>query len=156
MTVYELISQYNIDRPNQIKEETLERWLKDLEIMVVQDVILKHCPLPKKLSELLDKQEREKEPDGVIHIGVKKPPKFDIDEYFSHWDSSSELLIESPYTQVYMDYLDMKTAWSDNETQRYNAASAMFNGSYLGFQQYYNRTYKPIGAQPVFIDHTRL
>ena len=156
MTVYELISQFDIDRPNSVTQETKIRWLKDVEMTVMQDVILKHHPLPKKLIDFAIKKEQEEEKEeGVVHIG-KRRPHFEFMRWFDDWDENKELLIDSPYTNVYMDYLDMKTAWSNNEAQRYNAASQMYNASSIGYQQYYNRTYTPNRTKPHYLDHTRL
>ena len=152
MTVAELISQYDEERPNSVKEHIKIRWVEEVERSVMQDVILTHHPLPKALIEFARAKEEEV---GVIFFG-KRRPHFEPEEYFQDWNDDREVLIEKPYEQVYKDFLDMKTALMNNEWQRRDAAAQMFNANYLAYQQHYNRTHKPNEVRPNFLDHTKL
>lgn len=69
------------------------------------------------------------------------------DENFSEIPSYDEnpdsvLLIPDDFSEVYIRYLTMQFDITSGETARYHNSSALYNGSYLSFINYYNRTHR--------------
>lgn len=115
MTVNELIAKYNDDRQNTETPENLMLRIRQLEEIVLSDVILTH------------------------ENDIEEP-----EHYFDEWGVTSQLLIPVPYIDVYINYIDMYVQQKLNQMARYNNASAMFNNTYIAYQQWYNRNHKPL------------
>ena len=115
MILSEIIARYDNERKNTEDKSVKQRWVEELERIVLDDVILTH--------------ENE----------IENP-----DEYFDDWGDSKELLIPMQYADVYINYIDMKMQLKLNQLQKYNSASTLYNNAYLTYQQWYNRHHKPL------------
>lgn len=111
MTVAGIIEQYNTERPNSIDDMTKMAWLKKLELSLIE-TIKNHqgCPSDEEL---------------FVHI-----------EYFG---MDTDLLLEEPYDDVYIYYLDQRIAYDNNDGNRNNVATRMYNNALLHWKQMYNR-----------------
>lgn len=87
--------------------------------------------------------------DGMAKIEV-----FDTHEgeeatfsgYDENTDTSTELLIPSPWGEVYLRWLEAQIDYTNGEYAKYNNSIAMFNTAYNGFSNYWNRTHTPKGT----------
>lgn len=118
MTVNEIIARFDEDRNNTERFENKLFWVKELETMVLFDVILTH-------KNTVDSPET----------------------YFDEWGATSDLLIPIPYTDVYIHYMDMKMQLKLNQLKKYNNASTLFNNAFITYQQWYNRNNTPLGKK---------
>lgn len=71
--------------------------------------------------------------DGTITVSEMPDTDFDM---------QSLLTIPDPYDEIYLHYLDLKIAYYNNDSKRYNMATQEYNNAYLSFQQLMNRTRK--------------
>lgn len=126
MTVASIIEQYNTERPNQIDDGLKIGWLKKCEMMIVDTIIKRHKGSPS--DEVLDK-----------HI-----EDFDMD---------TDLLIDEPYDDLYIYYLDQRIALDQNDTKRYNTSATMYNNALLTYQQKYNREHMPLRPHKHMLRH---
>ena len=126
MTVAGIIEQYNTERPNQVEDGLKMGWLKKFERMIFNIVVLTHEDAP-------DEEE--------------------IEEHFSDFDMDTELFIKEPYDDVYIEYLDQRVAYNNNDYKRYNVASQFYNNAMLNFQQYYNHTHRPLESKSYLLRH---
>jgi hypothetical protein len=115
MILSEIIARYDNERKNTEDKSVKQRWVEELERIVLDDVILTH------------------------QNEIENP-----DEYFDDWGDSKELLIPMQYADVYINYIDMKMQLKLNQLQKYNSASTLFNNAYLTYQQWYNRHNMPL------------
>ncbi len=134
MTAAELIARYDAERPNQISPETKLEWLKKLEKLIIREVILTHSGDPRFTAN------NSTEP-------------FDEDDYFEDWGLASDLIVDVPYDDVYFYFIDTRAAANANDTKRYNMAMTLYNNAMVTYQQYYNRTYRPVRKRKRFLRH---
>jgi len=142
MTAAELISRYDAERPNQISPELKLEWLQKLEKLIIREVILTHSGDERFTPETAPGEERA-EP-------------FDEDAYFADWGLASDLIADVPYDDVYIYYIDLRAAINANDTKRYNLSTNLYNNAMVTFQQYYNRTYRPVRKRKRFYRHENL
>lgn len=128
MTVQECIDKYNEERPNQLADELKMRWLKTLELLLMNEVIMTH--------------------EGADRYLYRLSP--DNDDGF---DGDSELIVQEPYTDVYFYYMDMRAAANANDTKRYNMAASLYNNALVTYHQWYNRTRKPLNKRSKMLRH---
>ena len=156
MTVEELIQKYNAERQNLTDDRQKILWLRRLERMVINDVILTH-ELPG--ARLRDAENVEHPIIGGLptdayveddSLHLNDSGVIDNDEEFG---PKTELLIPEPYDDVYMYYIDQRIAYNNNDTRRYNAASTSFNNAYITYQQWYNRNHRARQPRPHLLRH---
>ena len=110
-----------IDRIDSLKHNTFSNaekveWLGRLEGTIVQQIISTH------------------EGDGVSFLG-----------YDEAEDMDTELIVEAPYDDVYLRWLEMQIDYYNGEIGRYNNSSAMFQAAYDAYARHYNRNHMPKG-----------
>lgn len=136
MKAQEILDNFNAMRPTDNSDETLLGWIKELDMLVMEEIIKKH--------EIKEGDIAYKEED------------FDIDKWFDDWGMNSDLLIPEPYTDLYIYFLDTKEKYRVNDMNTYNRVVVLYNNAYLTFQQYYNRTHMPLQGKTFWIDHETL
>lgn len=67
--------------------------------------------------------------------------------YDESTDLNTSLLIAPPYDEAYLQWLEAKIDYHNREYGAYNNAIELFNTTYKGFQDYYNRTHMPFGQK---------
>lgn len=130
MKVSDVIQQYNTDRPNQVEDERKLRWLRTLDAQVLREVI-------------------------HTHEGTKTGEEEDVDDLLRDFGMDTVLLIPEPYGDVYTHYLDEQIALMNNDIDRYNTSSTLYNNAYLTYQQWYNRTHRPKRTLLPLYNHRR-
>lgn len=115
MTIHEAIEKIDSLNPNQYSEEVMLTWLSNLDAIIYNDVVMRHHPLPENPF---------------------MPYTMD--------DIDNQLLVEAPYDELYIAYINMKIDEANQETARYNNSVAIFDARYREFTKYYNRTFKPV------------
>lgn len=115
MTVREAIDGAKALLGNEIPEATQIRWLNELDEQIWRDLILTH------------------EPEATIAGG-----------YEAHTQDTDELLVPDFASGLYIEYLIMQINMAHGETDRYNAAAAVFNSKLKSYSQWYNRNNLPV------------
>lgn len=67
--------------------------------------------------------------------------------YDDNTDLQTELLVPTPYDQVYTLWMEAQIDYCNGEYDKYNNAIDVFNTFYEGFKSYYNRTHMPKGKK---------
>lgn len=144
MTVAGIIEQYNNERPNQVDDSTKLNWLKKLEKMIINEVIISHE------HDLEDNSKLTLTVSGsTLHITNAGSLTHHIDSF----DMDSDLLVPEPYDDLYIYFLDQRIALQNNDKTRFNTATTMYNNALLQYQQYFNRTYPTIRRQKRLFRH---
>lgn len=146
-TVAQIIEQYNTERPNQVDDALKVIWLRKLERMIINEVLISHE------HNLEDEQRIELKVSGSVLV-VTGAGSFE--EHIDSFDLDSYLLVPEPYDDLYIYYLDQRIALNNNDKVRYNMASAQYNNALLTYQQYVNRTYQTKKVSKKLLNHANL
>jgi len=144
MTVAGIIEQFNTERPNTVSDDIKVTWLKKVEQMLINEVMVQH--------------DHDLEDEDRISLIVKGStlqitPAGSFEGHIDSFDMDTELLVEEPYDDLYIYYLDQRLGLMNNDTKRYNVASTQYNNAYFAFQQYFNRTYKTKSQPKKLLEH---
>jgi hypothetical protein len=58
-------------------------------------------------------------------------------------DQSTELIVEEPYDEMYIRWLEAQIDYANGEYERYNNSVELYNKAYEEYKKYYNRTHTP-------------
>lgn len=120
MTIEEVLAEIEEIKPNAYDNNMLITWLSELDGRIFEDVVKTH----------------HREIDDTM-------PYFE-----PYTNTSQELLVKFPHTDIYRNYLSAMIDYSNGETDRYQNSMLVFNSAYTSFVNDYNRTHRPIG-QPL-------
>lgn len=120
MTINELISEVDELKPNQYGDKQKIKWINKLEGTIVTEIIKTHEP-DEKLGDV------------------------EFTEYTEMTNMDTELVVKEPYTDLYKFYLFSMIDMHNEEYDRYQNSSQMFNASYQEFANYWNRTHRSTG-----------
>ena len=123
MTIQNVIDRVDRLRPNYMDRDLKVAYLQDLDQMVYNEVLLKH------------KHEAAEE----------VPPDYSGDR-----TGETKLLVPEPYTEMYIHWLCAKIDLMNQEIDKYNNDTALFQTAYGTMCDWWNRTKMPIGALPHF------
>ena len=70
--------------------------------------------------------------------------------YTAETDPNTVMLVEEPFDEVYLRYLEMQIDYANGEIEKYNNSAMLYNEAWLAFQNYYNRTHMPKGQKMKF------
>ena len=119
MTLQELITSVNTLKPNPYSNEDKTAWVNTVEGIVADKVF-------RKSEEYKD----------MIHM-----------PYVYELDVDTELLVPSPYCDLYIKYLMSQIDFFNAEYTNYNNVAAMYNSAYDDFSAYFRGAHMPkIGA----------
>lgn len=121
MTINQALETIEKTHPSEHDRDTMIGWLSDLDKRAY-DVMLRH------------------EMDAPV----------DFDGYNGNTDGDTELLIVSPYDEIYPVYLDMKVSLADRDYPFYNNAAVIFQGMWGDYSSYINRNYVPVEKTALF------
>lgn len=115
MTIQLVIDQIRTMKPNAFDDNTLVRWISDLEGMIYNEVILTH------------------EGDTDIQHGPYDPIE----------DMGTVLIVPEPYSDVYTKWLSAQIDFHNSEFARYNNDMSMYNSAMATYADWYNRAHLP-------------
>lgn len=120
MTAGEIIARTDELEPNQYETEQKMRWLSALDGQIFEEVIKTH----------------------------EDPPRETFQEYTAEED---ELLVPFPYAEeLYGWYLQAMIAAENAESAKYSQMLELYNGIFLQYANWYNRTHRPKRASERF------
>ena len=119
MTIMEAIHRIDSVKPNRYSQQEKVQWLSALDGIIKREIIDTH--------------------EGAMEI--------DFEGYGDDTDLKTKLLIEAPYDEIYLFWLESKIDYWNGETKKYNNSMAMYNTALGEFSKYYNRTHKPLGRK---------
>ena len=121
MTISEAITQLQAVKENQYDDETLVRWISDLEGTLYEDIVKNH-------------EGNEDIPHG----------RYSVDT-----DMDTVLMVPEPYSDIYIKYLMAQVDYHNAEMQRYTNSMIMYNVALDAFAGWYNRNNMPL--QPNYL-----
>lgn len=121
-TIGDVIAYVDAIKPNTRTQEEKIMWLNSLDTTVYKDIICTH--------------------EGHENI--------EFNEYTVDTPTTQELLIPTPYTEIYRFFLEMQIDLANAEFNKYNSSSALFNSAYENYEKYYHSNNMPL--QPNSID----
>lgn len=128
MKIIEAINRIDALKHNTYTQSDKVRWLSLLDNMVKKHVI--------------DTHEVDKE--------------VEFNGYNDSTDiNATDLLVEAPYDEMYLLWLESKIDYYNGEYARYNNSVEMFNTSYETYKKYYNRTHMPKGKKMNYFGNPR-
>ena len=119
MTIIEAINKLDELKHNTYSQTDKVAWLSRLDAMV------------KKL--IIDTHEGG---DEVIFTG-----------YGSDTDLHTQLLVDSPFDEMYLRWMEAQIDYTNGEYEKYNNSIEMFNTVYKAFENWYNRNHMPKGKK---------
>lgn len=119
MTIMEALHRIDMLKPNSYSNPEKIKWLSIL------DGIIK--------TEIIDTHEGG---EGV-----------EFDGYDETVELTKELLVPAPYDDIYIHWLQTHIDYTNGEYGKYNNSMAMYNTSYVAYENHYNRTHMPISAK---------
>lgn len=69
---------------------------------------------------------------------------------YTEKDIEKELLIGSPYDEMYIRWLEAQIDYYNGEIARYNNSMMMYQAAFDAYQRHYNRTHMPKGQKIKF------
>ena len=123
MTIAEVIAKVDALKHNSFDNAMKARWLSDLDTRVKLQIIDAH---------------EKREP--IYFYG-----------YDEDTDPDTELLVPSPYDEMYLRWLEAQIDYHNSDDDRYNNAIILFNNAYEGYKKHYTRTHMPISRGKRFV-----
>lgn len=118
MTLIEAINRVDALKPNVYTQEEKIAWLSTLDGMVMKGVIDKH-----------------EGGEDIVFNGYTVDTPLD-----------TELIVQAPYDEIYVCWLESKIDYANSEYAKYNNSIIRYNDFYSGFASEYNRTHMPKGS----------
>ena len=115
MTIAEAISKVDALKPNTYTVEDKLGWLSSLDTRIMTQIIEAH-----------------EQDEPIYFYGYDDPEDLEID-----------LLVEAPYDEMYLRWLEAMIDYYNSEDDRYNNAIMLFNNAYEGYKKNYTRTHMP-------------
>jgi hypothetical protein len=119
MNIMGAINHIDSVKPNGYGQVEKIRWLSTLDGIVKREIIDTH--------------------EGGESVIFK--------EYTEETPLDTELLVPSPYDEVYIRWLEAQIDYANGEYGKYNNSITMYNTAFVAYEKYYNRTHKPIAKR---------
>ena len=119
MTIMEALHRIDSIKPNSYGQSEKIKWLSNL------DGIIK--------TKIIDTHEGG---ETIVFEG-----------YTETTPLMTELLVPSPYDDIYLKWLEAWIDYYNGEYPRYNNSSQVYSDAYSEFARYYNRTHMPVGVK---------
>lgn len=123
MTIDEAIAAIDKKRRNVVSRDEKIKWLNNLD----RAVKIEH----------IDTHEGFQEYSSFVGYQPDTP-------------GTTELLVPSPYDEMYVAWLEAQIDYYNSELDRYDNSMATFQSIYRDFGAYYNRTHTPLRSTPIF------
>lgn len=115
MTINEAISIVDESKPNQVSMEMKKKWLNDLDGRIYAELISTHEDSP-----------------------VEGFTGYDMA------DGDTDLLVPSPYDEIYRWYMEMQMDLMYREMDKYLNSMTLYNTAWQTYARAYNRKHKPL------------
>jgi hypothetical protein len=66
-----------------------------------------------------------------------------FDGYTENTDPTTEMLVHSPFDEIYIRWLETQIDYANGEYDHYNNSVAMYQTAYDGYRNWYNRNHMP-------------
>lgn len=116
MKIIDAINTIDSLKPNTYTQTQKIGWLSILDGMIKRDVIDTH-----ELEE-----------------------PYEWSPYTDDTDLETELIVEAPYDDMYVKWLEAKIDYSNAEYAKYNNSIMAYNEIYMAYFNFYNRTHMPL------------
>ena len=120
MTIQEAITRIDDLKPNSYEMADKKKWLNNIDWMIK--------------TEIIDTHEGHEEYE-------------DFEGYDTDTDLTTELLVGTPYDELYINWLEARIDYANGEYGRYNNTALAFNEALKQFRNYYNSTHMPLTAR---------
>jgi hypothetical protein len=117
MTIQEALDQLDEMKPNMMSRRLKMKYLTEIEQLIFDEIVMKH----------------EHDPELV-----EKPV------YTEDSEPGTELIIQDPYSMVYVYWLMTKVDIQTQEDARYNIDRMHFENAYNTMSDWYTREHMPI------------
>lgn len=114
MTINDVITEVDSQKPNQYTDAEKIRWISVCETKIVNDIL-------------------------NTHVGTQV-----TFEGYTDMDIDAELLVEDAYADVYKYYVYAMIDAMNGETQRYAGSKLLFEDAMKSYGDYINRHFLPI------------
>lgn len=114
MTLMGAINHIDAIKPNAYSQTEKIKWISTLDGMIKKEII-------------------------DTHEGGEK---IEFNGYQAG-DLGKDLLVPSPYDDVYIKWLEVQIDYANGEYGKYNNSIMMFTSAYSTYEKYYNRTHMP-------------
>ena len=118
MKIIEAINRIDSLKHNTFTQSDKVRWLSTLDLLV---------------KGIIDTHEGG---ENVTFTG-----------YDDNTDIQTELLMQAPYDQAYLHWMEAQIDYNNGEYGKYNNSLDMFTTFFEQFKSYYNRTHMPKGKK---------
>ncbi len=119
MTIMDVINRIDNIKPNRYDQSEKIKWLSSLDERIANDIFAKY-----------------EGSEGIVHNG-----------YTDETILTTELLVPSPYDEMYVYWLEAQIDYWNGEYAKYNNSIDMFNTAYTAFANHYNRNHMPKGKK---------
>ena len=117
MKIIEAINIVDNEKPNTYTQADKLKWLSEVEGRIKREIIDTH-----------------KDSEGIEFSGE-----------YTDADINKELIVGSPYDDLYIRFMEAYIDYSNGEYTKYNNSMQMFNAKFSSFETYYNRHHMPLG-----------
>lgn len=123
MTLIEAINHVDNMKPNQYTKANKVKWLSDIDGIIFREIISTH--------------------EGNTME--------DFTGYAPDAADTTVLLVPYPYdVDIYNYYLQSMIDKENGEYTKYNQSATMYNNAFRTFQDWYNRTHRPLPCRSAF------
>lgn len=117
MTLNGIIAQFDSLKPNVFSEELKRQWLSEVDYFII--LMRNHYVLSDDEQVIVDDWE----------------PYIDA-------EGTTNLLVDVPYTDMYIHYLSSKVDYNQMDIHRYQNSLAMYQDVYNSYARKFNRSHK--------------
>lgn len=170
-TVKQFLSEYNADRQSQVEDKTKVRWLRQVEMKIMSEVMHSHDNMDKPgitRGEVILREDNVAPMINGTTMDISEDPYMYVDgdtlvltaydpaegeREADVMDMDTLLQVPEPYDDVYAYWLDARTAFMQGQFKQYDRFAVMYNQAYLEFQKYWNRTHRTNHVRAHFLRH---
>lgn len=123
MKIIEAINRIDALKPNTFAEREKVFWLSLIDETIKREIIDTH--------------------EGAEAVA--------FEGYDEDTDTDTELLVPSPYAELYLYWLESKIDYYNSEMVKFNNSITMFNHMYEAYERFYNRDHMPVQRKRRFL-----
>ena len=142
MTIREVLTAVKAMKPSQYDDETLVRWMSELNARLWQDILYRYgrrVPPLLTASTLCAEATAFIPPCGISAPSQPVGPPLPL----TLKDMEQPLLVAFPHDDLYVKWLCAQIDYQNAEFDRYNNSLVHFNAGLQAFADWYNRAHMP-------------